>query len=940
MIKTKTLITLLIHVSLITNLSAQHEIDANVDIQDNLRDWNIRQKIVFKNTTKKNLEAIYLYNWSNAFSLKNSPLANRYAEEFVRKFHFASAEERGGTAIENIKIKTQNADWNRLDEHPDIIKINLQEPLPANDEIRIQLSYQQRIPESRFTGYGFEDYNVSARYWLIKPAVFHKKWLLYSHKNLGDQPQQKNQYRIQFSYPKSYQLTSSFKTLTKTKIIKNKKQVELGGNIVDTKIYISKLSSFEMIKTEYGTVKTNLKSSNLNADVRSLVIDRIMRFLYQNFGKYPFENLVIAKADYDYSPVYGLNQLPDFLRPFPDIFQYSIKFFKTASNKYIHNTMLINNRQDQWMLDAMQMSLMNKFVEKEFSNIKLLGNISKFPIINWSHAAEMDFNDRYLFLWQTMARQNFDEKINKAQDSLLRFNQRITNTHKTGLGFDILKDYTSSQVISTAIEDFYQQNKLTPFDQKKFKEHFQKSTNKDLSWFFNEYVNYKKPVDFSLKKVEKKDDSLVIKIKNKSKINLPVELVQLKNKKVIAKQWIKPFKGNVTITVEDQKADRVAVNRDILIPESYMPNNFKAVRKLTRRPFQFRVFEDIEDQHYSQLFVIPEFTYNLYDGISVGTKFYNTSILPKNFSYKLSPKLGLRSNALVGSAAIDYRHYFNSTNESAFSTQIGGNFSRFSYNFDLFFHRYSGFFNIVYRNHDYLRDNERHILGLRTVNINRDRDRTNEEDEPDYNIANLQYGYSNKDLDRYVTAFADYEVAKKFSKISFTASYRKLFESNRQINLRFFGGLFLFNDSRDSDFFSFALDRPTDYLFDYNYYGRSEESGFLSQQFIFAEGGFKSQLEPAFANQWMTTVNASTTIWNWIFAYGDAGFVKNKGESAEFLYDSGIRLNLVEEYFELFFPVYSSKGFELEQPNYEENVRFIVTLDFQTLLGLFKRKWY
>ena len=131
--------------------------------------------------------------------------------------------------------------------------------------------------------------------------------------------------------------------------------------------------------------------------------------------------------------------------------------------------------------------------------------------------------------------------------------------------------------------------------------------------------------------------------------------------------------------------------RDILIPESYMPNNFKAVRKLTRRPFQFRVFEDIEDQRYSQLFVIPEFTYNLYDGISLGTKIYNTSILPKNLSYKLSPKLGLRSNALVGSAAIDYRHYFNTTNQSAFSWRIGGNFSRFSYNFDLFFRRYSTF---------------------------------------------------------------------------------------------------------------------------------------------------------------------------------------------------------------------------------------------------------
>lgn len=44
-------------------------------------------------------------------------------------------------------------------------------------------------------------------------------------------------------------------------------------------------------------------------------------------------------------------------------------------------------------------------------------------------------------------------------------------------------------------------------------------------------------------------------------------------------------------------------------------------------------------------------------------------------------------------------------------------------------------------------------------------------------------------------------------------------------------------------FFSFALDRPTDYLFDFNYLGRSEDTGLVSQQIIIAEGGFKSQLD-------------------------------------------------------------------------------------------------
>ena len=166
-------------------------------------------------------------------------------------------------------------------------------------------------------------------------------------------------------------------------------------------------------------------------------------------------------------------------------------------------------------------------------------------------------------------------------------------------------------------------------------------------------------------------------------------------------------------------------------------------------------------------------------------------------------------------------------------------------------------------------------------------------------------------------------------------------KSNRNINFRFFAGVFLENNTDPtSDYFSFALDRPTDYLFDLNYLGRSEASGLFSQQIIIAEGGFKSQLEPAFANQWITTANFSTSIWRYIQAYGDIGLVKNKYESAKFVYDSGIRINLVEDYFEIYFPIYSNLGWEIAQPNYDQRIRFKFTLDPQVLLGLFRRKWY
>ena len=113
-----------------------------------------------------------------------------------------------------------------------------------------------------------------------------------------------------------------------------------------------------------------------------------------------------------------------------------------------------------------------------------------------------------------------------------------------------------------------------------------------------------------------------------------------------------------------------------------------------------------------------------------------------------------------------------------------------------------------------------------------------------------------------------------------------------------------------------------------------------NEQIIITEGGFKSMLETPFANQWMTTANFSTSIWRYIQFYGDVGLVKNKFSSANFVYDSGIRLNLVEDYFEIYLPLYSNRGWEVGQPNYDQRIRFMFTVDPQVLLGLFRRKWY
>lgn len=275
-----------------------------------------------------------------------------------------------------------------------------------------------------------------------------------------------------------------------------------------------------------------------------------------------------------------------------------------------------------------------------------------------------------------------------------------------------------------------------------------------------------------------------------------------------------------------------------------------------------------------------------------------------------------------------------------FSYKIGLTADRTSYAPELFANSFSPNIELNFRPKD-LRSNLIQTIMLRNVTISRDVDVAVPLETPNYSVFNARYIFSNSNFSNSFVFQGDYELSKKFSKISITAFYRKLFLDNRKISLRLYAGTFLNNNTQaDNGYFDFALDRPTDYLFDYDYLGRSENKGLYSQEYITAEGGFKSILDTRFANQWISTLNGEVSIWNWINAYGDIGFLKNKDVNPYFAYDTGVKLSLVEDYFELYLPVASNIGFELVQDKYGEKIRFKVTLDIHTLIKLFTRRWY
>ena len=923
---------------------AQNRIDITARLYEETKNLVIVQDVYFVNTSKDTLTSLFFNDWANSFAFKQSKLGKRFAENYDRRFHLASEESRGNTQIHSvIDNQFRNLKFERISKSEDIIEVILNQPLPPGETQKIKLNYDIHIPDSRFTGYGaLNNGDFNLKYWFIAPAVYDGNWHYYSNKNLDDLYMVPTDFNIDFSFKKNFLLINELnQTASSIDPQSLFRTVHLEGeNRNNTTIYFRENSEFLTTETDAFNVITDISDTKVIPEREAILIDKITRFLNSELGEYPFEKLVISSIDYKENPVYGLNQLPDFLSPFPEDFKYELKILKTAINNYIDRTLFINPREDKWISDAVKVYTMMRYMDAFYPNVKVIGTLNKYWVARQFNISNLEFNEQYNLLYMHMARLNLDQPLTTPKDSLIKFNVNIANAYKAGSGFNYLAEYLSDTIVNSSIKEFYAENELKLTSAQDFEKIIKSKTDKNLDWFFDDFVSTRKNIDFKFNEVKRDGDSLVIELRNKTGNKSPVPVYGMKGDSIISKTWVDGFEKEKQLKISGNNVDKVVINQEGFVPEYNRRNNYKKINPFlgVNRPFQFKFFQDLEDPSKNQVFFMPVAEYNFYDGLKIGAKMYNKTLLTKAFSYKIEPQYGFKSHKLTGSAGFTYTQNLDEGNLFAIRYGIGGSLS--SYAPDALYKRYSPFITFAFRPNDF-RSDKRQYLTVRNINVYRDDSNFIQNDDPNYSVFNVQYTNSSPGVINAFSWNTDFQLAHKFSKFSITAKYRKVFLNNRQFDLRFFGGTFLYNDTRsDGNYFSFATDRPTDYLFSYNYYGRSESSGLFSQQLVLAEGGFKSQLDTPFGNQWLTSINTSTTLWNFIHGYVDVGLVKNQGNSARFLYDSGIRTVLVEDYFELFFPLYSSKGWEVGQPDYDQKIRFIVTLDIGTMLSLFTRKWY
>ena len=944
-------------------LSQENEYFIDAKFNADNRTIEIYQTIDFTNTTSNNLNYIILNDWAHSYSNPSTPLGKRLSEDFTLNFQRSTKNQRGLTTIYSMQSKSTILSYNRLEDNVDLIKVNLANVLKPNEKITITIDYKIKIPISDFTGYGIDkNGNINLSEWFITLAkIIDDNWLIESNLDLNDISLDPSFYKFKITFPSKFELISDFEIDTINNsdtynILTSKKEKRIYNPII-----ISKNRYFEIFKINNNTVITdidnisNKKTDSLIFKVISYVdkktgnkilsrpsakdsvnfkfiLNKTINYIESKLGSYPINNIVLSKFDQNKDPIYGLNNIPEFLNPFERSFIQEFSVLKRIISIYLNNLYPIHKRKNYWQIKGIEVFLLIDYIENYYPELNLIGKFSKLSIIKNREYSKFKFNDQYSLFDNIISSRNISQSIDYPLDSLTMINHKVINPYKSGLALKMLDDYLGNKNVMKSIYEFSINNKLISSN-RTFIDLLYDNNKGKISWF-KDYLNYNNSIDFSIKKVGSKENNHKFLIKNNSLISLPLKITLKDQNNKTENKWLNKFKNDTILNVNSNS--KIIINSEKYFSEFNFSNNYSSTSKMKKKT-KFVLFRDFDNNLNNQVYYIPIFDYNLYDGLMPGVSFSNSTPIKRPFTYKIEPSYSTKQKEFLGNMNLKYTDYNTNKNNSLYSINYFLGASTFHYKDDLSYNTFFPSVVLAFRDKD-LRSNYRQILSMRYISVFRE-ENSNSVEYPNYNILNFKYITANSSVEKAFNFKTDIQINKDFIKSSVTFNFRNYYKTNRQYNVRFFAGKFLKNNTKD-DYFSFSSFRARDYLFSTNLLGRSENSGFYSQQYIGSEGGFKSKINYEYANDFIISLNSGITVWQWIEGYSGIAAIKNLNEDLIFQYESGIRLNLFTDYFELYFPVYSSLGNELNQTNYLTKIRFKISLDPDTLSSLFTRRWF
>jgi len=392
------------------------------------------------------------------------------------------------------------------------------------------------------------------------------------------------------------------------------------------------------------TMFTNQEAS-LWMNARSYVSHAILYFS-KWIGDYPYNTFTAIQSalnsgsgmEYPGLTVIGLAKDPYLL---DEVLAHEI------CHNWFYSALGSNERRFPFMDESIVSAYESRYMDKIYPGKKLWEiDFKNRKLARFFQIEEMPVQRIRELEWLVPARRNSEQPVNLAAPDYNYENYGSIIYNKAAQGFNYLQSYLGDSLFDSIMHDYYHTWKNKHPQPEDLRAVFKSHTEKDLSWFFDDFLGTTKRLDYKIVRLENQK----LLIKNIGELNAPLLIAGMTGDSIISEKWEDGFEGKKWINSQWKNYSEIIIDPGHKMTELFRLNNNIRTSGLCPRadPVQFQLLYTVEDPDKRSLIFLPAFDWNSADGFMAGVAVHNGALIPKPIEYFVIPFYTFRNPSLTG----------------------------------------------------------------------------------------------------------------------------------------------------------------------------------------------------------------------------------------------------------------------------------------------------
>lgn len=931
------------------------QLDAYLDPASGSLD--VEYDLQYQNTSPDTLHELVFHIWANAFSKPRSAYGRQKLLFKDSEFYFTDPEDRISYRFLQFSSGTDFLVHAQVGSDPDIVRVPLEDPLLPGATTTVHADYQLALPgfHSRL---GTDGTIWQLAHWFPKPARYvDHQWMTIPYLELGEFIQDFANYRISLTLPDSFVVVSTGKpanevTQSHREIALSRTKDGLPGLpseasqrrwtfhaewVPDVALACSPLYFLEeeTFTLQDGRRVTGQSAYTIGGKTRwkdaLTYVRQSTQFYDQHVGPYPWPYVSAVQGVKEFS---GGMEYPMITYIQPGLPPSALEevIAHEVGHNWFFGVLSTNERDYPWMDEGL-----NSYYDHRYT-------ITHHP----PSTTGLNLDAEEWLIYGEAGKRLLPIPSEGIQYMFSEIDYQVGAYTIPSRALHLLEQLHGQEKVDQAFQAYYKKwafNHPLPGDlQAVFEEELQ--TN--LDWLFVDALSKPFVRDLSFENVSQIDQAYQITIQQCGLEGAPWSLHQQSDTSVQT-VWYPGFYGRDTTVFVLANPETTSFSVHGGITDLHPANDQYRINGLTHKKSGWRPGFGLGILNATRFktYVLPILGMNAYDGFQLGLALHNQKVYYQPSGFFLGGLYGFKSNQ-IGYTAAAYQDIYLDGGPDLIRLGIKARSNSF-YSFheeNLSYHRFNPY--IEWQTRAEIRPGETHfrvgvlgwVIGRQKLNFSQEVLYVDDDLAWD-RILSMRSTITRTDallpwsihVDAEYQPYTDgFRREQSYLKTGIDLRIASQFMHKRYVRFRAFVGGFPYNTQRDAGnvsnpstrgSYGLSFQGENDYRFEDPFFGRSEQTGFSSQQILIREGGFKTALGPAFgqgkSNHLISAINIRSdlplAINLPIQIYSDLGYWSDRtylGADKSFAdqvwWDMGLQLSLLDDRIQVFFPVIQNKN--------------------------------